>query len=791
MIAATTTTLLDAALEWHRAGVCVIPAKPGKRPAFPWTEYQTRTATEEEIRAWFAGDRFDGFGVVCGEVSGNLEMIELEGRARHLVDKLAEALIDHGQADLFKRIATGYTEETPSRGAHMFYRVAGPAVGNTKLATRPATPEELEVKPAERTKVLIETRGEGGFVVVAPSGGRVHPTGGRWEVIDGAPATIPTITLEERELLFAVAGMFDTTTTAKSTTPAPTPTTRPTVPTGEGGRPGDEFNARATWEEILLPHGWTKGHTDGTGTTYWTRPGKDQRDGISATTRPDGGLYVFSTSTEFSTETPNSKFYVFATLEHGGDLAAAARDLAGRGYGDQRPRVDLRAEFATTRPQEPSCEPVDDEDTFWCARPILTHLRTFARARMTSPWAVLGVTLARVATAVPFTIVLPPIIGSHASINIFVGIVGRSGSGKGAAESAAEDAVELVEMIARPLYGSGEGSPVMAPIVRAGVGSGEGLAHQYMRRTKEGLEWWDVHRARLFSVAEVDTLTALDQRRGSTLLAELRKAWAGEGLGFGYADPTKRLDMPRHSYRLALVVGIQPGRAGALLDDTDGGTPQRFLWMPATDPAAPDELPVEPTPWRWMMPKWPRVHTASGLRVIEVCDEAVEFIRANRRADLRGEVGALDAHGVLGRLKVAALLAILDGRTNVTPEDWHLAGLIDTKSKFTRDGVRATLTESAARSNRARAEAEAERTIVTTEKVEKSTVARISRQILKHLRAHGDWVTGGDLRRRLAGRDRQWFEAAIEAAEDAGQIESEHLTGQGTPGSRYRIRGEQ
>lgn len=456
---------------------------------------------------------------------------------------------------------------------------------------------------------------------------------------------------------------------------------------------------------------------------------------------------------------------------------------------------DLAEEFGIPRitprgSQDASGAHEEVEDEFWCARPILAHLRTFARARMTSPWAVLGVTLARVATAVPFTVVLPPIIGSHASLNVFVGIVGRSGSGKGAAESAAEDAVELVEMLVKPLHGQGEGTPVMAPIMRAGVGSGEGLAHQYMRRTKDGLEWWDVHRARLFTISEIDTLTALDQRRGSTLLAELRKAWAGESLGFGYADPQKRLDMPRHSYRLALVVGIQPGRAGGLLDDSDGGTPQRFLWMPATDPTAPDDLPVEPKPWRWMMPPWPAASTSSGLSVIDVCDEAVEFIRANRRADLRGEVGALDAHGVLGRLKVAALLAILDGRTNVTPDDWTLAGMIDAKSKHTRDEVRRVLGEAASRSNRARAEAEAERTIVATEKVEKTTISRVAARVVKRLQGRG-WVTAGDLRRETTSRDRKWLEAALEAAIDAGQLEGEPIPGQGMTGMHYRLREAQ
>ena len=433
--------------------------------------------------------------------------------------------------------------------------------------------------------------------------------------------------------------------------------------------------------------------------------------------------------------------------------------------GPSEERTDLRELLGT-----PPAPLAFDEEEFWGARPILDHLRTFARARMTSPWAVLGCTLARVATAVPYTVTLPPIVGSHASLNFFVGIVGRSGSGKGAAESTAEDALDVGDLLL------------------AGVGSGEGIAHQYRKRTKDGLEWLDPTHARLFSVPEIDTLTALDQRRGSTVLPELRKAWAGERLGFAYADPTKRLDLPRHNYRLALVVGIQPGRAGALLDDTDGGTPQRFLWVPATDPAAPDRLPRQPLPLTWQPPSLPTPDLHSGLRVLEVCDEAAQFIRANRRADLRGEAQAIDAHAVLARLKVAALLALLDGRTDVAPDDWHLAGLIDAKSRHTRSEVRAVLNEAATRANRARGEAEGERALVANEKVEKSTVGRVAARLIKRLRDEGDWMRRSDLRTLTAARDRQWFDLAIDAAEEAGQIEREAVEGRGTTGYRYRIK---
>ena len=106
----------------------------------------------------------------------------------------------------------------------------------------------------------------------------------------------------------------------------------------------------------------------------------------------------------------------------------------------------------------------------WTARPILAHVRDFARARRVSPWAVLGVVLARVCTATPPFVVLPPLIGARCQLNTFVGLVGPSGSGKDAAARAAEDAVPV------------------GPIDTAGVGSGEGIAHQFVtyKRPNQG-----------------------------------------------------------------------------------------------------------------------------------------------------------------------------------------------------------------------------------------------------------------------------------------------------------------
>lgn len=676
----TTTSILDAALEWHRRGVCVIPAKPGKRPGLPWTEYQTRTSTEEEIRAWFGRDRYDGFGVVCGAVSGNLEMIEFEGRARHLVDEITDAMIDHGLTDPWTRIATGYAEVTPSNGLHLFYRVDGPAAGNTKLASRPATPEELAVKPAERTKVLLETRGEGGFVVVSPSGGSVHPSGGQWVDLVGEPARIPTITLEEREAMFAVVGMFNVSTTTRSTTTEPTPAT---VPVGEDGRPGDEFNARSSWEEILLPHGWTRGHTDADGTTYWTRPGKDPHDGISATTRPDGGLFVFTTATEFDssleTRKAYSKFYVFAVYNHGGDLAAAARDLAGRGYGDQRARVAPTAHRATTRPQEPSCEPVAEvqgeahplaviEEEFFGATAILAKIRQAARARLVSPWAVIGSVLARVTAEAPPHIVLPPVIGSDASLNLAVALVAPSGAGKSGAKACADDLLGLT----------------MPRAMSIGPGTGEGVMQTFLERDPDTKK--NVVRVLPLAVLYADEITqigAVQARLGATFGPIIRTMLTGGSVSTTNAGETFRRHLPAHSYRLTIVSGVQPRLADVLLADEDAGTPQRWVWLPATDPLMPEVEPAWPGTIGWSLPRTPRPDPDGRVR-IEIPEAVRHLIRATHRARQRGDGDPLDGHRLLTQEKVAAAIALLHGEVAVTEEAWRLATLLMQVSAFAR-----------------------------------------------------------------------------------------------------------
>lgn len=411
-------------------------------------------------------------------------------------------------------------------------------------------------------------------------------------------------------------------------------------------------------------------------------------------------------------------------------------------------------------------------EALWDARPRLNHIQVYARARRVSPWAVLGVTLARISVATPPFVVLPALTGGQASINLFVGLVGPSGAGKGAAEAVAAEAVDI-------------GGDPIEPI---GAGSGEGIAHLFMARNGKEIEQHTT--AVMLSIPEVDTLTALQGRQGSTLLPELRKVWNGERLGFAYVDPTKRLPLKPHAYRLGLVVGIQPARASALLDDVDGGTPQRFLWMPAIDPDAPDVPPDEPEPLPWKLPHWP-YGNSQGRVVLRVCDTARQVIDAQRVARLRGTTAALDGHSLLARLKVGATLALLEGGTEVEDDDWNLAGLIMDKSDRTRAAVVEVLQRTATDANRRKGEAEATRQIVVEERVDEAKAKRVARNVIRNL--NGTWTPEGEIRRGLASRDRGYLTEALERLLSAGQIELEDIDrdggGHGGAGRHFRTAG--
>ncbi len=378
---------------------------------------------------------------------------------------------------------------------------------------------------------------------------------------------------------------------------------------------------------------------------------------------------------------------------------------------------------------------------FWQSRDCLKHVRDVARARAVGPWALLGVALARAIATIPPDIVLPGIVGSRMSLNLFVAPVGPSGGGKGAAEAAAIDSFRFASYI--------ETVP---------LGSGEGIARTFRPSGTKPDEPNPVTVA-IFSAAEIDSLAAIASRQGSSLSAELRKMYSGEQLGFANAGKETRVIVPAGSYRACLIIGVQPLRSHALLGAADGGLPQRFVWLPTSDPDAPDDRPEDPGALRVSRPSWLR--PAGITRELTIPDTAIDAIRAHRLAVLREEpsVDPLDGHLHLTRLKVAAAMMALEGRTIVSGEDWSLAGFVMDVSNYTRERCQRALADQSRTANRARALASADREEIISERKHQRCKDNIMRWVQRL--GEGELISRTQLTRNLKSDVRTCFDAAI------------------------------
>jgi putative DNA primase/helicase len=329
----------EAARAYVRAGLSLIPIRADgtKMPAFellprvwdaqagkyrrPWSGYRARRPTPAEVRAWFWDSVGEyGMAVLGGAVSGNLEIADLDNWG---VVAPWTKLVEQKAPGLLERLVR---VKTPRPGMHVYYRCPVIA-GNQKLARIP-DPEHDNEKP----KTIIEVKGEGGYCLAAPSPAACHKSGRCYTFIGGKDLTaVPTITPEERQILLDCGRALNRWDGPKRQPYVP----RPRADAGGRlDRPGDDYNRKAAWGDILQPYGWSYAGKAGDGVDHWTRPGK--KHGTSATTNFGGSdlLFVFSSNGDpFEEMTAYTKFHAYALLEHDGDFSSAAQALRKQGYG--------------------------------------------------------------------------------------------------------------------------------------------------------------------------------------------------------------------------------------------------------------------------------------------------------------------------------------------------------------------------------------------------------------------------------------------------------------------------
>lgn len=325
---------LRGALSWHDAGMSVIPvvADGSKKPYGAWKDYQQFRAARAKVERWFKTSPDQGVGLICGEVSNGLEMLEIEAvrMGGEYWDAITYQMDSHNVLSMWESlISRGYTESTPSGGIHILYRIVGEKVpGNTKIAT-----------DVTGRQTYAETRGEGGFVVVAPSSGRVHKTGQAWTVLSGKIGEVPEMSWETRcKIHEALRVALDERVMPTYERPAVTTT----YDKSQGERPGDAFenDPSITVHDILLRNGW-KYLGKSRGQDRYVHPLSSDMSTHSACTGHNGSPNLYAWS-GLPREDYYTKFGLLAHLEFNGDFSAAGKWLHSQGYGTGgTPVVDI------------------------------------------------------------------------------------------------------------------------------------------------------------------------------------------------------------------------------------------------------------------------------------------------------------------------------------------------------------------------------------------------------------------------------------------------------------------
>lgn len=286
----------EAARKYAHRGWRVVPILPGtKRPALTrWTEHAT--TNPDTITTWWTGEHANcGIGIATGhdsqifvlDVDDPDSLTDLQNRYQPLPDTL--------------------TCLTGSGGTHLYFNW-------------PNDGRDIRNDAGRRLGPKLDIRGNGGQVVAPPT---IHPNGVAYAWDLGQPDH----PVDAPEWLLDLI-----------TATPPQLTTHEIDRVVRDDRPGDRWAAATPWHDLLTRDGWTLHHQDPDGECYWTRPGKNTRDGASATTgyAGSGGLKIFTSSLQHMglvAESTYSKLGYLAATRHNGDHRAAATWLAEQGWG--------------------------------------------------------------------------------------------------------------------------------------------------------------------------------------------------------------------------------------------------------------------------------------------------------------------------------------------------------------------------------------------------------------------------------------------------------------------------
>lgn len=313
--------LLKSANEYKKLGISIIATDANKRSIQQWKKYELDIATDQEIKSMFTDSRCKGIALLCGPVSGNMECIDIDSKydlTGNLYSDFMQAIVD-ADADLAQSLVI---VKTKNNGYHIIYR-CDYIEGNQKLAQRFTNDIERGENPHNKVKVLIETRGESGYIIAVPTEG--------YKYLQNTARNIPVITRAQRQILIDTARSFNT--VIEEVHHHSFIDTKPF-----NKSPFQDYNERGDIIGLLQKHGWKVVKETADKTTV-LRPGETTSKSSGDYSRKMGLFSVFTTSSEFEPNKGYKPAAVYALLECGNDFKVAAKKLLAEGYGEPYKKI--------------------------------------------------------------------------------------------------------------------------------------------------------------------------------------------------------------------------------------------------------------------------------------------------------------------------------------------------------------------------------------------------------------------------------------------------------------------
>lgn len=338
--------------------------------------------------------------------------------------------------------------------------------------------------------------------------------------------------------------------------------------------------------------------------------------------------------------------------------------------------------------------------SFWESRPVLTTIRDAAWSMLASPDATLAIVLAKLSASLPPRVRVDTGVRRPVALHTFAAPTGRPGGFKTTAMEAADTAVRFVPGWSNDPV-SMDDIVLMPPDDDPGElyylargGTGQGMVENYIgdvpvplpdnapKNAKPKTRRTQVRSNVLVSIDEGNGLAKALTDPNSIVGETLRELWSGSHTGQNNAKAENTRRLRRGTYSFGMVVGFQLSVLAAMLgaEHVELGTPQRFLFAWTGAPDIPDEPVADPGVLTVTVPSDPITLCASLLA--RVRETLLPLLRTGGNDD------KTQAQRVTLVVKTSALLAILDGRAEVTEDDWALAEtMADTSQAIARHAL--------------------------------------------------------------------------------------------------------